>query len=477
MREGESGRERLRVKHGEEDGHTIERDKGESVGGFASGVKEGSSKGDLSSRVTSKISFRDKVIGSTVATGINRAEALDEDSMAVVTGKQGDPMPPRVCFSEEARNILSEPYKEAIVIKVLGKNLSYTAMFHKLKGVWRITGGYEILDVGFGYFLVKFDRMDDREKVLLGGPWMIFGHYIAVKPWTPDFKPCEDTFEETMVWIRISGLSIWYYQDKAMMRIASAVGRPVKVDLATKLAERGKFARACVQINLGLPVVRSVIVDEFEYKVEYECLHLICDKCNCFGHPATDCRMTPIDSERVDRKETSVTETAARVVQPQEASKEKIFEFGCNPKESVIVAEIGEKLDDTLHGKEVGSQHLENEAGRTKVSSKRKGKLSQSNKAQQTSKDKMPVRSNQKLDQNCDFGLRMRGAESGVKTGSVSGSKARMASSKQQGVKGKSVSVVVPTFTAIIKNGHKRLRPSSLQNSPSTPDCLGDTSK
>lgn len=64
-----------------------------------------------------------------------------------------------------------------------------------------------------------------------------------------------------------------------------------------------------------------------------------------------------------------------------------------------------------------------------------------------------------------------------MKTGSVSGSKARMASSKQQGVKGKSVSVAVPTFTAIIKNGHKRLRPSSLQNSPSTPDCLGDTSK
>ncbi|XP_025607610.1 uncharacterized protein [Arachis hypogaea] len=297
--------------------------------------------------------------------------------------------------------------------------------------------------------------MDDREKVLLGG----HGHYIAVKPWTPDFKPCEDTIRETMIWIRISDLSIWYYQDKVMMRIASAVGRPVKVDLATKLAEREKFARACMQINLGLPVVRSVIVDEFEYKVEYECLHLICDKCNCFGHPATDCRMTPIESERVDRKKTSVTETAARVVQPQEASKEKIFEFGCNPKESVIVAEIGEELDDMLHAKEVGSQHLENEAGWTKVSGKRREKLSQSNKVQQTSKDKVPVRSNQKLDQNRDFGLRMKGAESGVKTGSVSGSKARMASSKQQGVKGKAVSVAVPTFTAIIKKRTQEVAP------------------
>ncbi|XP_057756240.1 uncharacterized protein LOC130975460 [Arachis stenosperma] len=155
--------------------------------------------------------------------------------------------------------------------------------------------------------------MDDQEQVLLGGPWMIFSHYIAVKPWTPNFKPCEDTFGETMVWIRIAGLSIWYYQDKAIMRIASAS------------AERGKFARTYVQINLGFLLVQSVIIDEFKYKVEYECLHLICDKCNYFGYPATDCRMTPIESEKVDRKETSVTETTTRVVQPQEASKEKIF--------------------------------------------------------------------------------------------------------------------------------------------------------
>ena len=26
---------------------------------------------------------------------------------------------------------------------------------------------------GFGYFLVKFDLAEDREKVMVGGPWMI----------------------------------------------------------------------------------------------------------------------------------------------------------------------------------------------------------------------------------------------------------------------------------------------------------------
>ncbi|MED6112493.1 hypothetical protein PIB30_062218 [Stylosanthes scabra] len=37
-----------------------------------------------------------------------------------------------------------------------------------------------------------------------------------------------------------------------MLRIAKAIGKPVKVDLAMKSTKRGKYARACVQIDRGL---------------------------------------------------------------------------------------------------------------------------------------------------------------------------------------------------------------------------------
>ncbi|XP_016178572.1 uncharacterized protein LOC107621038 [Arachis ipaensis] len=82
------------------------------------------------------------------------------------------------------------------------------------------------------------------------------------------------------------------------------------------------------------------------------------------------------------------------------------------PEDLVIIADIGEELAGTLHGKEVGSQHLGDEAGWTKVSGKGREKLGQSNKAQQTSKGKMSLHSNQKLGQNRDFGPRMRGVGS-----------------------------------------------------------------
>jgi len=111
------------------------------------------------------------------------------------------------------------------------------------------------LDVGNDYFLVKCDLLKDREKVLLGGPWMIDGFYLVVKPWSFEFHPAEESFGSTLVWVCFNGMMILYYQEKAMQRIATEVGKPIKVDVVTKEAERGNFARACILIDLGVLVI------------------------------------------------------------------------------------------------------------------------------------------------------------------------------------------------------------------------------
>lgn len=45
--------------------------------------------------------------------------------------------------------------------------------------MWKLTGGYEVRDVHHGYFLVKFDKKEDKEKVISGAPWLIYDHYFA----------------------------------------------------------------------------------------------------------------------------------------------------------------------------------------------------------------------------------------------------------------------------------------------------------
>lgn len=68
-----------------------------------------------------------------------------------------------------------------MIIKLLGKSIGYFVMMDKLKAIWKPSGGLDIVDVGHGCYMVKFDMRVNHEKVFGEGPWMIFDHYLAVR--------------------------------------------------------------------------------------------------------------------------------------------------------------------------------------------------------------------------------------------------------------------------------------------------------
>lgn len=148
----------------------------------------------------------------------------------------------------------------------------------------------EIVDVGHGFYMVKFDELGDREKVIGGCPWIIFDHYLAVRPWKPDFIASEIKIDSTMAWIRFPSLGMEYYDKNVLMALASAVGKPIRVDIRTIEASRGKFARVCVELDLNRPVVGKVWFRNHWFNVEYEGLHLLCNKCGSYGHIAPNCQ-------------------------------------------------------------------------------------------------------------------------------------------------------------------------------------------
>lgn len=104
--------------------------------------------------------------------------------------------------------------------------------------------------------------------------------------------------------------------------MASAVGRPIKVDKNTLRVERARFARVCIEVDLTQQVVGKVWLKGHWYKVEYEGLHLICASCGCYGHLARSCPTSPSvapSAERSSEKQagdegvTSVNPTAKLV--------------------------------------------------------------------------------------------------------------------------------------------------------------------
>lgn len=100
----------------------------------------------------------------------------------------------------------------------------------------------KIIPVGFGYYLVKFDNDENQERVLIEGPWTIQGHYLTVRQWSPSFTPSEDSIDSTLAWIRFPKLSMMYYNEGLLFALAFYIGKPVKIDINTRLTIRSHFA-------------------------------------------------------------------------------------------------------------------------------------------------------------------------------------------------------------------------------------------
>ncbi|GLT94240.1 hypothetical protein SLE2022_119920 [Rubroshorea leprosula] len=107
------------------------------------------------------------------------------------------------------------PWKNAVIIKLLGKSVNFHVRHSRLLKEWRVENEFEIIDVGLGYYIVKFCSPQDCSMVLTGGPYKLFDHYLAVQPWEPGFHPARAKAPKTAVWVKLHGVPIvCFYEAK-----------------------------------------------------------------------------------------------------------------------------------------------------------------------------------------------------------------------------------------------------------------------
>ncbi|XP_020211721.1 uncharacterized protein LOC109796460 [Cajanus cajan] len=238
-------------------------------------------------KMNQTMTFKEKVLG-TPATRPTVRDLIKEGAMTLEF-EGGDRLLPKFSITAPTLKQLCEPWEQCLVIKLLGREVGFLTLRDRLSALWKVQGGFELLDVSNGYFMVKFDLEADRDRVMHGGPWMLFDHYLIVRPWSPEFVASATKVDSTLVWIRFPGLGVMFYDESVLLTIASAIGKPVKVDLNTLNMTRGRFTRVCVEINLEEPVVGRFFLNGVWYNVEYEGLHLLCSSCGCYGHVLRNC--------------------------------------------------------------------------------------------------------------------------------------------------------------------------------------------
>ncbi|PPS19290.1 hypothetical protein GOBAR_AA01277 [Gossypium barbadense] len=168
---------------------------------------------------------------------------------------------PAIDFSERINKILIKGMELTVVVKLLGRNIGYGALLNRITSLWKPAQPFRLMDVANGYYLVRFQCRVDYDAVLTQGPWIVFGHYLTVQPWTVDFDLSRPFPYSVLAWIRFPGLSGFLYQKKILEEIGSLVGRVVKFDIKTNNRERGQFARMAVFVDLRKPLTSQILVN------------------------------------------------------------------------------------------------------------------------------------------------------------------------------------------------------------------------
>ncbi|MBA0636261.1 hypothetical protein Godav_029990 [Gossypium davidsonii] len=89
-----------------------------------------------------------------------------------------------------------------------------------------------------------------------------YGNHVGGEiPWTPEFNPLQPFPRSVMVWIRLPGLSGFFYKRKILEEIGGLIRKVAKLDFQTDRGSRGKLSRMVVFIDLEKPLVTKILVD------------------------------------------------------------------------------------------------------------------------------------------------------------------------------------------------------------------------
>ncbi|KAK4713782.1 hypothetical protein R3W88_019689 [Solanum pinnatisectum] len=168
-----------------------------------------------------------------------------------------------------------------------------------------LSGSYQLGLLRNRHILIRCDRMEDYIKILSKNSCYIIaidGYAYQMRPFIYDanFKASEETINAT-TWILFPDLLPTFFVKEVLFSLASVVGKPLQLDLATINKTRPSCARVKVQVDLLAKkpeVVQMQLEDEntlenrvVSVRIQYDSLPAYCMKCKIQGHGKEECRV------------------------------------------------------------------------------------------------------------------------------------------------------------------------------------------
>ena len=197
-----------------------------------------------------------------------------------------------IILDEKDMTRIEEVWGICAVGYVMGKYPGYRAI-EEVRKTWNVPHQFYIHESGWMVF--KFQNEEDRDRVLLGGPYETYGAPWLMKMMPPYFNFGDDCFTKIPTWVRLPSLPLECWNERALSKICSYIGEPLASDQCTARRLRFAYARVLVEVD-----VTKDLVKEFDFflpngkqvnqSVIYEHEPIQCGKCHKVGHSELKCK-------------------------------------------------------------------------------------------------------------------------------------------------------------------------------------------
>ncbi|XP_070029272.1 uncharacterized protein [Nicotiana sylvestris] len=194
-----------------------------------------------------------------------------------------------ISLAEEEKQGIYEPWKNSIIVKLVGKHILHHYLKKQIQEIWRPMEDFQLIDLGEDYYISKFKRKENMDKVVQQGSWFIDGHFLSITRWKPNFVATKEKVTKSAVWVRLRQLPTEFYDGKILEKIGNAIGRLLKIDGCTSTTLRGRYARLCVELPLEITVQPFLYVGHHKQIIHYERENFLRKNCGQLGHIAKQC--------------------------------------------------------------------------------------------------------------------------------------------------------------------------------------------
>ncbi|XP_019260681.1 PREDICTED: uncharacterized protein LOC109238650 [Nicotiana attenuata] len=169
----------------------------------------------------------------------------------------------------------TQKWKLALILYVVGGSPTIGAMERYIASVWNFVAKPKAYFHNDGYFVVRFNSIEDRDEVLYLGPHMLNNMPIIVKMWSGDFDFNKEVLQTIPVWVKYPNLPLNCWGKRSLSRISSGLGIPLYADARTTQVDRISYARVLVEMDVTKELPGSIKVTdpngrEFIQEIAYD---------------------------------------------------------------------------------------------------------------------------------------------------------------------------------------------------------------